>query len=351
MATNLDWLDGFGTYAYNSDSVLYMGGYLGSHAEVLNHSPRTGAACCLLYYQATFNSGAGYLFRSIPSRTYSCIGGAFKLEGTTGGAPPYLLIGFSTAANNPPENLNSVIYVGVDTNFNVYLCVVDSGGGKTYPFSTSNSPFTLNTYNYLELQINIPSEQVLIYLNGSLLATVNGLTFPFATATFGMCSAGRTVSVGNCLLADLYINSSSVLTDKINLGAQRAFTLFPSGDETGNEWVPSTGSTGYNLINNFSVNDSDYITGNNAGDASHFSMTQLPATNYIINGVNLVSVEAAETSGSATTHKTATIGAYTLNCAEETPPTSDTYYYGVFTLSGVQGSDVNAMTMGIIKDS
>lgn len=144
-----------------------------------------------------------------------------------------------------------------------------------------------SSWNHIEIKTVI-SDTV-----GSVEIRVNGITVlnltnqdTLASGTSGDIQQIRLaacyVTGGNeptnprCYYKDLILwdNSGSVNNDFI--GAASVYTLTPNSDDSFN-WTPSTGSTGFNLIDEESPDDADYIS---AGDpppaASTFGLTNLP---------------------------------------------------------------------------
>ena len=351
------WVDGFDTYnpSDNSQVYLYQGAYdLGQGSNATNNTPyvRTGAQA-LSNFDNAQGSFHGWIGRNVGNLRKAWIGAAIYpfTPGTDN-------IGGIGLGNSPASNPWSQGGLGaggqavlIQLKESGQVSVVnswDTGGGQYYQTGiTTGSPISFNTYQYIEMFLDMDAAICQVWLNGNeKILEITGYPFPgdmlyFNHGLWGQHCDGSTAIV----MDDIYLDSTT------QQGAQRAYTLFPAGDESGNQWTLSGGTTGFSLIDSPAYNTGNYIQGASVGAESAFSMGQLPMTNAVINGMRLTSIEGLATSGSATTHKSVVIGANTYQAADVSPDTTPTTYDAMFNTSGITVPQVNSMIMSIVKDS
>lgn len=336
------WIDGSETYKLNDGAAMFNGAYqsgFGCYAS--NSTPRTGGSC---FYTNGDGTNAGFALRNIGSLTSGWMGAGFYPTSASNEGSGIGFYASNAGANNPwwrGDGNPDGFYVDVTSGGQMVVYQV-TGGGRNLIFTTTSSPIPSNTWSYVEVFFNKTTGLLQVWLNG-IIKIIEITSFPFPGGNYIYAGFGARPN-SFCLFDDIYVDSTT------QQGAQRVYTLFPNGDQPGNQWAPSSGTTGYNLINIAAYTAGNYIQGAAAGNVSGFSMADLPMANATITGVRLSSVEAIASAGTAQTHKTAVIGSNTLNSAAVSPGTSPATYDAVFNLSGVNVADVNAMVMSITKD-
>lgn len=134
------------------------------------------------------------------------------------------------------------------------------------------------------------------------------------------------------------------------LGAVQVYDILPTSDVTLN-WTPSTGSTGYDLIDDVPVNDTTYIMASDAlPDISQFTLTDLPEDVTSVAGLKTF-VRARKTDGGDGTIQTSIDSGGTLgNGTDRAITTAFTWWMDVFevdpatatdwTRSGINGAEI-----------
>lgn len=148
---------------------------------------------------------------------------------------------------------------------------------------------------FIEIKIlwHASAGTVEIRVNGAVYMSLTGIaTLPtsathmmFATAAF----EGGGTSTAVWSYDDLFIWDALGSINNTFLGEQTVYTLFPSADTASADWAKSTGSNGYDLINDVpAVDATRYIEGTTVGNVSIFDLTDLPTTALTIAGVSTV---------------------------------------------------------------
>lgn len=82
------------------------------------------------------------------------------------------------------------------------------------------------------------------------------------------------------------VDGSGVATGYI--GDLQGIYRKPTADTSEDDWVPSTGSDAYAMVDEATPNDADYITSANAGDLTELSLEDLPEEITYIRGIDIV---------------------------------------------------------------
>lgn len=191
------------------------------------------------------------------------------------GAVPY--ISFRTNANT-----DIITFRGTTTGQISAVKAATTNGLSGTILATSDPVLVANAYNLIEIKATKGAG------TGATEVRVNGIVVPGLTLSSQDLSAsniaqfqiGGTDASGSAGIGiywkDLVVWDTS--GDFINDFQGNVFVhdLVPDGDNALN-WVPSTGSTGYNLIDEDLPVDTDYISADNTlPEASIFTMTDLP---------------------------------------------------------------------------
>lgn len=153
-------------------------------------------------------------------------------------------------------------------------------------------------------------------------------------------------------IKDLILWDTTGTTNNDFLGTCHVYTLTPDGDTSFN-WTASTGSTGYNLIDETTPDDADYISANDTPPAaSTFSMSDLPPDIVSVKAVIPV-VRAKKIDGGDGNIQTGlTVNAATDLGSDRPITTAFTYWWDVSELSPDTGlswtpTEVNNVTFQI----
>lgn len=232
---------------------------------------------------------AGIVFRSIGQ--FSAAGGGrfvIPAEVTTLGVAVRLwMSNLPISAGSAPfitfrTNINSdIITVRVSTTGQVEAASGTDGageGGTSLGFSVPC--LTANAYNHIEIKATkgAGTGAVEVRVNGTAKLTLTGLTLSasnIAQFYMGSMDVGSGSDI-TCYWKDLIVWDTSGSYSNDFQGALAVYDMVPDSDISLN-WTPSTGATGWNLIDENVVNDADYISAASPPPAAAvFGLTNLP---------------------------------------------------------------------------
>lgn len=95
---------------------------------------------------------------------------------------------------------------------------------------------------------------------------------------------------------DIYLNDSTGTVNNDYLGEISVLALFPDSDLSPQDWVPSTGSTAYEILDNAPATD-DYVEGQNTNDEMNVGIETVPIDITDIHVVSLAYRAAKDGSG------------------------------------------------------
>lgn len=72
------------------------------------------------------------------------------------------------------------------------------------------------------------------------------------------------------------------------IGDLGGYLIVPNGDTAEDDWLPSTGSDAYAMVDETTPNDSDYISSYTVNDLTELSLTDLPEEITYIRGVDII---------------------------------------------------------------
>lgn len=156
-----------------------------------------------------------------------------------------------------------------------------------------------DTWHYFELIGTIADSggTLQLYCDGTLVVNFTGDTKQTANANVAfveLAGADGTGAVTSTYYDDFYMTDTAV-----RVGERRVKTLYPSADVSGEtDWIPTTGSDHYSMVNEPQVDTSTYIAGSNVGDQDLFDLDALGTTPTAIDAIN-VSVYAQKTDAAA----------------------------------------------------
>lgn len=266
------------------------------------------------------------------------------------------LFGFT---NGPSNNTSRTFSVGTSGNLRYY-----SGGqvsGTLLGDSGSNLLSTQTLYHFeAKIYLHDTAGTVDVRINGQpfmSITNVDTLSTDWTHISFG---GAVSANAGSWYLTNLFIWDDSGSVNNDWLGERIVYTIFPDADTADADWTLSTGSDGYNLINDVPPDgDTNYLESATAGDESIFGLQDLPVAGVSISGIQVFAHakkdEAAEASilaGPVTSGGTKIYPAdaflatkdqylYTFNVTETNPDTSAPW----------TASDLAAVKLGLKRNS
>lgn len=111
---------------------------------------------------------------------------------------------------------------------------------------------------------------VVVRLNGVEVVSATGLNLPSLWNSLTIGKTGQAFSPPFTLVDDWLAWDTSGTTNNSFIGDTFVIVAPPNADATPNDWVPSSGSSRFELVNETDPNDAGRITANNVGDAQEF---------------------------------------------------------------------------------
>lgn len=267
-------------------------------------------------------------------------------------------------AKLPNENTISVIFdfLTATPNTSQVACIVDANGclrfyrgqgnhaaGNGTLIAQTDPIIVASAWNHIEVQLYIHDT------TGWIRVAVNGVHRYQATNLDTKQNSDNVVSVmqyhrggsnadGDFFFDDYIVynfsGSSAVDTDFCPttdgsgiatnyIGELQCMYLPVNGDTSQMNWVASSGTDEYAMIDETTPNDADYISSSAAGNLSEFSVTDLPADITYIRGLQLIGRMDKSDSGSAMT-KFGMKSVATYSDASERPVTTEPTYWWDF---------------------
>lgn len=220
-----------------------------------------------------------------------------------------------------------------------------------------------NTWFYIECKFVIGTAT-----SGSCEIRINGSPVSYVNLTGVNTQAAADSSIGSILVGpnrnasarisydDLYVCDTSGSTQNTFLGDIRIDTVFPAGDGTYTQGVPSTGTSHYQLIDEAPPSTTDYVTLTGVGTKDSYSVQSLPSlSSQVIHGIQ-VNSHAAKDSGTTTAAAFVKSGSTELESTAFAVPAAAGYNSAVFvtdpnTSSSWTQSSFNAAEIGLLIKS
>lgn len=253
-----------GTLGLTQTGVPWLRTGTNTSISVSSTNPITGLNS--LEY-STASSPSGEWFRAFSPTTNEVYFGAAVIITATG----------ASVANN---------YFGVRgtlEDFGIFVnsshLVVARRGSSTIETATTH-PLSTGVKHYLEARVTGTTYEArvdgVVVASGSMtnIGTINGACIRKGSAVPGL----------NLRIDDMYYNDTSGTINNGYLGEINVVSLFPDADETPQDWVPSTGSTAWGILDN-SPNTTDYVEGQNAGDKLTVSF---PGIGFSVTDIHVV---------------------------------------------------------------
>lgn len=195
----------------------------------------------------------------------------------------------------------------------------DPSAGRVYSIQTQDSRISIRTPDGIVQGESLISTNILYHVEmkliqhpteGSIELRVDGRTeilldnlntaVELASVRIGTSGVGT----GVAWIDNWYIWDGTGDDNNDWMGERNVYVLWPDEDVPPQDWIPSSGSDAYAMINN--VSEASYLEAQNVGDTSAFNFSELPSNDIIINGV-IVTTRAQKT-GTADTEMSFGVG-------------------------------------------
>lgn len=128
-------------------------------------------------------------------------------------------------------------------------------------------------YVEVEMVVHDSSGRVTAFLDGQQVVEFLGDTKQTANSGASFVHFGGQ-NFGICAFDDIYVTDGSS-----RLGEMRVDILYPDSDDGANNWTPSSGSSGYAMIDEVVANgDTDYVQGPSVGFIDFYGLQDLAGT-------------------------------------------------------------------------
>lgn len=200
--------------------------------------------------------------------------------------------------------------------------------------STSGPVLSTNSWNHIESEYNGTTGDMEVRVNGITVLTGTSGT----TGTTAIVSSQRRNTTGSegpdFYMKDFIIRDDSGATNNTWLGTVQCIRRKPTADVTLGGWLPSTGSTGFDLLAKDAVNDTTYLSGDDTPPAAmQYQLADLPADTTSVRGLVTV-VRARKVDGGDANIQVSMISNGDVGSGADRPiTTAFTYYYDVNQIS------------------
>lgn len=350
----LVWADNFSRYGTgtNSTARLRDGPYLelgGSGAAQVVVDPDPNAASGSRVYKPYYTTNPFYFLRNrvaIPTPSVDKVGVLARvwLEDITSYGVTIFI--FSTV------NVATLLYVFVTPSGSIQLVTKNDGGDNIVLAETTGPVVTPQSYYHYEATYKSGTGDAELFLNGvSILTATGGRIGTTAQVHLGGGTGGGT---GQAYYKDFAVwDSTGSTNNSAPMGTVTVGALRPDSDVTLGGWTPSSGATGYNLINETTPDDTTFLAASNTLPAKmKYNFTNLPTDVTSIKGLLTVARMRKVDGGDAKVEVDAISGAF-ADAGENRPITSAfKYWHDISELNPATGSpwtptEVDAMTASI----
>jgi hypothetical protein len=151
-------------------------------------------------------------------------------------------------------------------------------GVETQVFDSINPIVSPASFNHYELVHDKTSGEGSVYVNGVLRASYTGVDTADNLVFVNMSARnGPSIPTHSVWIKDLYLWNSSGAQNNSVAGTVIVRRYKPDGDNTLGGWVPSTGTTGSNLLAKDAPNDTTYLSADDAPPSPmSFTLENLP---------------------------------------------------------------------------
>jgi hypothetical protein len=217
--------------------------------------------------------------------------------------------------------------------------------GATLLGATSGPAVTANTWSHIECKVFISDTvgTVEIRVNGTQVLSLTGIdTKNTANTTYDQIEFYLPqiplTTGGYTFFKDFVLWDTSGTRNNNFMGPCFLGRYTTSADVSFN-WTPSTGTTGYNLLDETGPNDADYISAAwPAPAASTFDMPNLPADVTSVRGIVLFGRMKKSDGGDCNVQMSLVEGGTPTNGTDRAITTAETYWYDVLELNTRTGN-------------
>lgn len=216
--------------------------------------------------------------------------------------------------------------------------------------TSANVITSVNTWYYIEVKVycHDTNGTVEVRVDGTPIITYSGDTRQASFWDYNSMVGFRgAAAAANIRIDDWYVCDGSGTTCNDFLGDCKVYTLFPDGDASGN-MTANSGSDEYAMVNDATVNVTNYIKDTTSGNQAVFTYGGLPVTPNTVYGV-MVTTEAEMSGNLYKGMKTLSQnGSGTINAHTSAPVREDisvmTEVFGV-------NADGNTWTPALVNDA
>lgn len=249
------WFEHFDLYGGVRDNLLTRGydSFINTNS-VLNTTARNGSHAFLLGSNNTLQR----LRRALPAAA-DVVGIGCAVERVSNGA-----------------TANSSAGLRLDDGTVTYAVVIDGNNGlslyrdNTLLASTAASIVPAGSYVWIEMKADSINDTLAVRLNGVEVLSASTTVGPITHFSIGKNTAGTTARFDDLVVWD---GSGTVNNDW--LGDTFVLVAAPDADGPLDQWVPSTGSDAWAMVDEASPSDADFITGSTVGDVQEFGHVAL----------------------------------------------------------------------------
>lgn len=183
--------------------------------------------------------------------------------------------------------------------------------------ATSDPVIVASAWNHVEIQVYLHDTDgwIRVAVNGVHRFQATGLDTKHGSSLIHSVGWGMKEDQGDFLMDDLilydftgdpatdtdfcptYDGGTGIATGYI--GELQVMWLQPDADTAEDDWVPSTGSDAYAMVDEATPNDADYITSGSVGDLTEFALADLPEEITYIRGLTVWGRLSKSDAGSA----------------------------------------------------
>jgi hypothetical protein len=212
--------------------------------------------------------------------------------------------------------------------------------GNTVVGSSAPNLITAGTYYWIEAKATNdthgggPNTSTFeVRVNGVPVVTVVGRSYIGQFTGIALGSEDANTGGGptyQCFMDDWIWWDNSTTDHNDFLGERRCVTEYPDADTGFADWLPSTGTVGYQMIDEAPPNDADYITAPLAGNISEFGMQPIGIATTDIAGIVVIARVWKTDAGACEVRLGVHSGLFVENSPTKLPNTTPAYFSEVF---------------------
>ena len=319
------WAEGFDHYGTNI-AVMASNGYSAA-AGILGTAAgaRTGTG----FFRGQ-NGQRAYARRSLNGpKTIIGQGCAFKLASAPGNEG-WDNFGIKFGLNTGNDIDNIILAVQATAGLGLQVRHYDTLKGRS-----ENNLLAIGAWNWVEARLERLANRNWICevrLNGVTVLVVNGMDITqdaMDSVTLGN-RAGAATGKYDVEFDDWVVWDTTGTVNNNFMGDHRCVTTYPNSDDVLQQWTPSSGTSGFTLIDEVPPNDLGYIEAQTAGAISEFGKSPVNIYTNSVAGVMLVSRAMKTDAGVSTYRSGITSNGVTVNSPVHTLGTSFAYSQHVF---------------------